>query len=92
KRDQTSELLLSLLGSVQEGIDGGWFFFWDTMAAVAAAHPEVMGSHEATIRIITEEGSQLGRTEPTPDGTPVKVGEEVNLESFERLFLTTLLD
>lgn len=92
KRDQTSELLLSLLGSVQEGIDGGWFFFWDTMAAVAAAHPEVMGSHEATIRIITEEGTQLGRTEPTTDGTPVKVGEEVNLESFERLFLTTLLD
>ena len=92
KRDQTSELLLSLLGSVQEGIDGGWFFFWDTMAAVAAAHPEVMGSHEDTIRIITEEGNQLGRTEPTADGISVKVGEEVNLESFERLFLTTLLD
>jgi inosine-uridine nucleoside N-ribohydrolase len=77
---------------VQEGIDGGWFFFWDTMAAVAVAHPEIMGSHEAKIQIVTEEGPNLGQTLPAEDGVSVKAGEEINLEVFEALLLKMLLD
>ena len=62
------------------------------MAAVAAARPEVMGSHEERIRVILEEGPTLGQTLPAPDGSPVKIGEEVNKETFESRFLETLLD
>lgn len=92
KRDMTSELLLGLLDAVEEGIDGGWFFFWDTMAAVSAIHPEVMGSHEETISVIKEEGPTLGQTLRDPEGIPVLVGEEVNMETFESEFLQTILD
>ncbi len=92
KRDQTSELLLSLLDAVREGIDGGWYFFWDTMAAVSAVHPEVTGGHEETVSVILEEGPTLGQTIATPDGTPVMISEEVNIESFEKEFLQTILD
>lgn len=92
KRDMTSELLLGLLDAVEEGIDGGWFFFWDTMAAVSAIHPEVMGSHEETISVVLEEGPTLGQTLKNPGGISVIVGEEVNMETFETEFLETILD
>ncbi|MBL9131746.1 MAG: nucleoside hydrolase [Verrucomicrobiaceae bacterium] len=92
KRDTSSELVLGLLNAVQEGIDGGWFFFWDTMAAVASAHPEIMGNHEARIKIVTDEGPNLGQTLPADDGVSVKTGEEINLEVFEQLLLKILLD
>lgn len=92
KRDMTSELLLGLLDAVEEGIDGGWFFFWDTMAAVSAIHPEVMGSHEETISVILDEGPTLGQTLVDPKGTRVMVGEEVNPDAFETEFLQTILN
>ena len=92
KRDTQSELVLDLLNAVQEGIDGGWFFFWDTMAAVAVAHPEIMGSHEAKIKVVTEDGPTLGQTLPSDDGMAVQVGEEINLAAFEGLLLKMLLD
>jgi 5'-nucleotidase len=91
-RDGTSELLLSLLDAVQEGIDGGWYFFWDTVAAVAVAHPEIMGSHEARVKVVTAEGVTLGQTVPASDGAPVSVAEEINLKTFEALYLKTILD
>ena len=92
KRDRTAELLLDLLEAVSEGIDGGWFYFWDTMAAVAAVHPEVMGNHEATLTVDLEEGPTLGQTKVTPDGVSVRVCEEFNREAFEERFLRTVLD
>lgn len=92
KRDMTSELLLGLLNAVEEGIDGGWFYFWDTMAAVSAIHPEVMGSHEETISVTLEEGPNLGQTRIDPGGSAVMVSEEANPEVFEREFLQTILD
>lgn len=92
KRDQTSELLLSLLESVSEGIEGGWFHFWDTMAAVAAVHPEVMGNHEVTIAVDLNEGPTLGQTKAADEGVSVRVCEEFNRGAFEVRFLTTVLD
>jgi 5'-nucleotidase len=92
RRDATSELLLSLLQSVQDGIDGGWYFFWDTIAAVSVAHPEITGSHEAHLKVVTQEGPSLGQTQPDAAGTPVTVAEEINLETFEKIFLGTVLN
>lgn len=91
-RDATSELLLSLLDASGEGIDSGWFYFWDTLAAVAATKPEVMGSHTMSISIVTEEGPSLGQTLPDPEGIDVRFFEEFNRETFEREFLETVLD
>ncbi len=62
------------------------------MAAVSAIHPEVIGNHEETISVIKEEGPTLGQTLRDPEGIPVLVGEEVNMETFEREFLQTILD
>ena len=92
QRDATSELLLDLLHAVKDGIEGGWYFFWDTLAAVAAARPDVIGTNEARIDVVTEEGPQLGQTKPAPDtGRAVRVAEEINREAFEKEFLSTVL-
>jgi 5'-nucleotidase len=92
KRDQTSELLLSLLNAVDDSIQGGFYYFWDAAAAVAAAHPEVMGSHEERITVVTDEGPTLGQTLVAPNGVAVKVGEELNRSSFEDQLLKTILN
>ncbi|MDQ3814757.1 MAG: nucleoside hydrolase [Armatimonadota bacterium] len=91
-RDATSDLLLALLDAVNDGIEGGWYFFWDTLAAVATAHPEVMGSHEAQLEVVTEEGPTLGQVKPaTQGGARVRIGEEVNREAFEEHYLKSVL-
>jgi 5'-nucleotidase len=91
-RDQSSELLLALLNVVNQGIEGGWYFFWDALAAVATARPEVMATHEARLQVVTEEGPTLGQTRTvTEGGAPVRIGEEVNREAFEEHLLKTLL-
>ena len=91
-RDATSDLLLTLLDAVNDGITGGWYYFWDTLAAVATAHPEVLGSHEAQVEVETQEGPALGQIKPAVQGgARVRVGEEVNREVFESHFLKTVL-
>ena len=91
-RDQTSELLLSLLEAVREGIDAGWYYFWDVLAAVATARPDVLACREETIEVLTREGPTLGRTRVAADGTRVCVVEEINREAFENDLLEAILD
>ena len=91
-RDQTSNLLLSLLEAVREGIDAGWYYFWDVLAAVATARPEVLACREERISVNTRPGPTLGHTWVDPQGTPVCVVEEINREVFERDLLEAILD
>ena len=91
-RDQTSNLLLALLDAVEDSIEGGFYYFWDALAAVVAARPEVIGSHETRLDVVTEEGPALGQTKEVSDGgTRVRVGEEINREAFEEHLLKTIL-
>src|SRR5690606_8370872 len=76
-RDATSNLLLALLDAVHDGIDGGWYYFWDTLAAVVASNPEVAGSYGAQLEVETTDGPTLGQTRVVAEGgAPVRVGEE----------------
>jgi pyrimidine-specific ribonucleoside hydrolase len=92
-RDATSELLLSLLTSIEDGVEGGWFFFWDTLAAVAATRSEIMATYPARIEIVLENGPSLGQTKSVETGgMEVRVSEEVNREALEKDFLEVVLD
>jgi pyrimidine-specific ribonucleoside hydrolase len=91
-RDQTSDLLLSLLEAVGEGIDAGWYYFWDVLAAVATARPDVLACREEAIDVVTQEGPFLGRTRVSVSGTPVCVVEEINRQAFEEDLLKAILD
>ncbi len=91
-RDQTSELLLSLLEAVGEGIDAGWYYFWDVLAAVATARPEVLACRDETIDVVTRAGPMLGRTLVSAAGKRVCVVEEINRQAFEEDLLKAILD
>ncbi len=92
-RDATSELLLGLLNSVEDGIEGGWFFFWDTLAAVASSRAEIMATYPVRIEVDLEPGPTIGRTKVVETGgTEVRISEEVNPEAFEKNFLEVVLD
>ncbi len=91
-RDQTSDLLLALLEAVRDGIDAGWYYFWDVLAAVATARPEVLACRDETIRVITAEGNFFGQTRADPDGVWVCVVEDVNRQVFEDDLLKVILD
>lgn len=91
-RDQTSELLLSLLEAVREGIDAGWYYFWDVLAAVATARPEVLACRDETLEVVTRDGPQLGRTRPAVAGAAVCVVEQINRQAFEEHLLEAILD
>jgi pyrimidine-specific ribonucleoside hydrolase len=91
-RDQASDLLLSLLEAVRDGIDAGWYYFWDVLAAVATARPDVLACRDETIEVVTREGPQLGRTRPSDGGAPVCVVEQINREAFEDDLLQAILD
>jgi hypothetical protein len=41
---------------------------------------------------VTAEGVTLGQTLPASDGAPVSVAEEINLKTFEAIYLKTILD
>jgi 5'-nucleotidase len=90
-RDQASEFMLALLNAIGDGIKEGYYYFWDAFAAVAAAHPEVSGTHEERITVVTDDGPTFGRTAPTPNGVNVKVAEEINRKAFEDRLLRVIL-
>jgi pyrimidine-specific ribonucleoside hydrolase len=90
--DQTSGLLLSLLSAVREGIEDGWYYFWDVLAAVATARPEVLACRDETIEVVTRPGPALGQTRVTSDGTRVCVVEEINRQAFEDDLLKAILE
>ena len=91
-RDQTSNLLLALLDAVKGSIEGGYYYFWDTLAAVAAANPEVLSFHEETVSIVTQDGNTLGQLRRDPNGTRVQIGEEINRATFEERYRKAVLD
>jgi inosine-uridine nucleoside N-ribohydrolase len=91
-RDETSGLLLALLEVVDEGIRAGWYYFWDSLAAVAVARPDILTCREEGLTIETRSGTELGKSTTDDDAPIVCVGEEVNRESFEEHFLKALLE
>jgi pyrimidine-specific ribonucleoside hydrolase len=90
-RDQTSELLLSLLEAVGDGVEAGWYYFWDVLAAVATARPDVLACREEAIEVVTQEGPLLGQTRAAADGIRVCVVEDINRQAFEEDLLQAIL-
>ncbi len=91
-RDQTSNLLLALLESVSPQIQDGVFYFWDVIAAVAVAQPQIIGHHEARIEVVSEEGLHYAQTRAVETGGhEVRVAEEIDLSALENHLLETIL-
>ncbi len=77
---------------MRDGIDAGWYYFWDVLAAVATARPEVLACREEVIDVEIGEGPLLGHSRVDVGGTPVCVVEEINRQVFEEDLLKAILD
>jgi pyrimidine-specific ribonucleoside hydrolase len=66
------------------------YYFWDPLAAVVVTHPQIVRTTVYALRIVTDAGTQYGRTVERPDGARVRVCVDVDAAQFEATFLETL--
>jgi purine nucleosidase len=74
----------------QFGISSGAFFWWDPLAAVAAAGDLCTVDFERGRIAVVQDGPQEGRTIVTRHGVHMEVGIDASRERFERLFMDGL--
>lgn len=74
---------------VRFGIGFGLLYWWDPLTVVAATRPGVVPFEPRSLEVV-QDGPSLGRTMPSSQGTPVRVGFRANQGRFEKLFLDTL--
>lgn len=61
------------------------------LAAVVATDPSVISTRSFLLRVVTEEGDENGRTKvDTVHGRHVSVGEDVDMDRFDEIFLEVL--
>ncbi len=65
-------------------------FCWDVVAAVVAAHPETAVFETLKLRVVQEEGSEIGRVKEDESGHAVRICISVDQAAFETEFLTAM--
>jgi inosine-uridine nucleoside N-ribohydrolase len=67
-------------------IQGGYFFAWDPLAAVALLHPRVIKSSRLHIDI-AQDAPEEGRTVQTPGSPNADVAMDADAAGFRKIFL-----
>lgn len=75
-----------VLEADREVIQGGFFYAWDPLAAVALLHPEVIQSRRLHIDIL-QDAPEEGRTAQTPGSTNARVALDADAARFRKIFL-----
>jgi inosine-uridine nucleoside N-ribohydrolase len=65
-------------------------YLWDALAAVVMVDPAVAAFETVSLRVVTTEGTDSGRTTRAPDGTAMKVAMSADPAAFETRFLAGL--
>jgi inosine-uridine nucleoside N-ribohydrolase len=86
------ELLYRYLTANQGILEGGTYFFWDPLAAVTLAHPDVVRTESRSVTVVESPGSDEGATVESDDGAQVEVAVGADRSRFEEIFLTALND
>jgi len=67
------------------------FYFWDPLAAVIATNPNIAEIENYSVKIVTDTGNENGWTKvDSVNGNPIGVCQDIDLDSFENLFLDIL--
>ena len=93
ERDQTTpeaEFVYRVLTRQIDFIQSGGYYFWDPLAAAILADESLATIETMSLKVVEEEGLESGWTQPTKDGTPVRVAVWADGQRFERIFLDTL--
>ena len=75
-----------VLEADREMVQGGFFYAWDPLAAVALLHPEVVKSSRLHIDIL-QDAPEEGRTAQTPGNPNANVALDADAPRFRKIFL-----
>jgi predicted ester cyclase len=84
--DFAYQVLMSLSGS----ISSGGFYFWDPLSAGIAADPSLTTIQGRPLRVVTEPGTDSGRTVTDGSGTPIDVAATPDNHRFEQALRNVL--
>ena len=85
-----AELVFGFFDTNPHNLEGGAYFFWDPLAAVAMVDPDVITSEARQLRAIESADGQHGATVESPQGVEVTIATGADRQRFEEAFLTTL--
>jgi pyrimidine-specific ribonucleoside hydrolase len=85
-RSPLGRVAAQVLEADREAIQGGFFFAWDPLAAVALLHPEVVKSSRLHIDIL-QDAPEDGRTAQTPGSPNANVALDADAAAFRKIFL-----
>ncbi len=85
KGTPVADFIHTLLLDNQDGIDGGYYFLWDQLAAVVMTHPELVTITPRELTVIDIPGSpEEGRTKPVANGSQIFVVTAPDVEAVEQ--------
>lgn len=65
-------------------------YFWDPLAAAVILDPALATTEQVKLEVVTDEGSDVGRTRRSEQGFPVDVAIGADAAAFEELLLRTI--
>jgi pyrimidine-specific ribonucleoside hydrolase len=93
KKDHNSPeaaFIFDVLSQYQDSIQSGGYYFWDPLAAAILTDNTLATFETRLITVVEDEGDQSGQTQVSSAGSQVSLAVDVDVESFEQLFLDTL--
>jgi inosine-uridine nucleoside N-ribohydrolase len=87
---RAATILATILESQRAFAEGGGYYLWDVLTAVAARQPDVARIERIPVRVSMAAG-EAGRTVRDPTGRQVRVTTEADAEGFERILVDALL-
>jgi inosine-uridine nucleoside N-ribohydrolase/predicted ester cyclase len=85
-----ADFVYQVLTAQIDGINGGWLYFWDPLAAVIATENSIVSVQGRPLIVVTDEGVESGRTMPDDSGTRIDVAANPDAAAFEMIFLNVL--
>jgi len=85
-----AEFVYDVLTGQKDFIESGGYYFWDPLAAAILADESLAAIETMSLKVVEEEGLESGWTQPTKDGTPMRVAVWADGQRFERIFLDAL--
>jgi pyrimidine-specific ribonucleoside hydrolase len=85
-RSPLGRFVAEVLETDRPMINGGFFFAWDPLAAVALLHPSIVRTAPMHIDV-RQDAPEEGRTVPAPGRRNVRVAMDADPAAFRKLFL-----
>jgi pyrimidine-specific ribonucleoside hydrolase len=85
-----AEFIYQALSGNMGSIESGGYFFWDPLAAMVMADPEIVTLTTRTVAVVDVPGPEDGRTKPVGNGPQIQVATDPDAAAFEELFIERL--